>query len=214
MTPLLVSRRTRGWSVLTGFPFPAAHTIRGEQINSAVTTSILRIFTSGGVRFSHPPGGMILRNVETGTVHRARMSLSSRFENIEVAERVLVDLCDSVGCPEEDRTPLLTSLREAVANAVRHGNRLDLERRVGVEYEIDSREIVIRVTDEGEGFDPAAVPDPTAPENLLRPGGRGIFFMKQLMDRVVIEGRPTGGTLVTMTRRLQRTKAGEDLHEE
>lgn len=142
------------------------------------------------------------------------MSLSSRFENIEVAERVLVDLCDSVGCPEEDRTPLLTSLREAVANAVRHGNRLDLERRVGVEYEIDSREIVIRVTDEGEGFDPAAVPDPTAPENLLRPGGRGIFFMKQLMDRVVIEGRPTGGTLVTMTRRLQRTKAGEDLHEE
>ena len=142
------------------------------------------------------------------------MSLSSRFENIDVAERVLLALCEEAGCAEEDRTPLLTTLREAVANAVRHGNRLDLARRVGVEYAIGSREIVLRVTDEGEGFDPEAVPDPTAPENLLRPGGRGIFFMKQLMDRVVIEGRPKGGTLVTMTRRLQPTKAGENLHEE
>jgi serine/threonine-protein kinase RsbW len=157
---------------------------------------------------------MILRNVAKETVHRARLSLSSRFENIEVAERVLLELCDGVGCAEEDRTPLLTSLREAVANAVRHGNRLDLGLRVGVEYTVDPRRIVIRVTDEGEGFDPATVPDPTAPENLLRPGGRGIFFMKQLMDRVVIEGRPGGGTLVTMTRHLNGTKAGENLHEE
>ncbi len=157
---------------------------------------------------------MIPRIVANNGVYRAKMSLSSRFENIEVAERVFCELCDEAGCRESDRTPILSSLREAIANAVRHGNRMDLALRVGVEYEVGDGEATIRVTDEGEGFDPATVPDPTAPENLLRPGGRGIFFMKQLMDRVIIEGRPSGGTLVVMTRRLNDTKDGGTLHEE
>ncbi len=149
-----------------------------------------------------------------GVTYRARLSLSSRFENIELAEQVLGELCDEAGWPEADRGPVLSSLREAIANAVRHGNRMDLGRRVGVEYELSDTEAVLRVSDEGEGFDPSAVPDPTAPENLLRPGGRGIFFMKQLMDRVTIEARPTGGMLVVMSRRLNTEKTGGTLHEE
>jgi len=157
---------------------------------------------------------MIPRIVGNESFRKARMNLSSRFENIELAVRVLRELCGEVGCSEDDLVAIVSSLREAIANAVRHGNRMTLERRVGVEYEVSAGEITIRVTDEGEGFDPSAVPDPTAPENLLRPGGRGIFFMRQLMDRVVIEGRPSGGMLVVMTRRLNATKNGGTLHEE
>jgi len=156
---------------------------------------------------------MIPRNVGKKTVYRAGMSLSSRFENIELAERVLLELFEEAGYSEDDRTPVMTSLREAIANAVRHGNRMDLRKRVGVEYEISAREVTIRVTDQGQGFDPESVPDPTAPENLLRPGGRGIFFMRRLMDRVIIDSRSSGGVLVVMTRRRNETKDGST-HEE
>lgn len=157
---------------------------------------------------------MIPRIVDQETVYRACLSLSSRFENIEVAERVLEELCDEAGWPEDAMGPVLSSLREAVANAVRHGNKMDLGKRVGVEYELRGDELIVRVSDEGEGFDPSELPDPTAPENLLRPSGRGIFFMKQLMDHVTLEGRPGGGTLVVMRRRRTTERAGGTLHEE
>jgi serine/threonine-protein kinase RsbW len=143
----------------------------------------------------------------------ASLVLSSRFENIEVAERVLRDLCERAGCNEEDLRPLLSALWEALANAIRHGNRRQADRRVLVEYAVDDDAAVITVYDQGEGFDPDTVPDPTAPENLLRPSGRGIFFMKQLMDRVEFTSPPAGGTCVTMKRRLNSTVRSADNEE-
>jgi len=143
----------------------------------------------------------------------ASLVLSSRFENIEVAERVLRDLCERAGCDEDDLRPLLSALWEALANAIRHGNRRQVDRRVLVEYSVDGNAAVITVHDQGEGFDPEAVPDPTAPENLLRPSGRGIFFMKQLMDRVEFTSPPAGGTCVTMRRRLNATARSTDNEE-
>jgi serine/threonine-protein kinase RsbW len=97
---------------------------------------------------------------------------------------------------------LVTSLREAVANAVRHGNRRDPERLVRVAYLIDNSTVTIRVEDEGEGFDPADIPDPTDPENLLRPSGRGIFYMRQFMNRVDFGSTEAGGTAVVMVKDL------------
>ena len=134
---------------------------------------------------------------------QARLVLSSRFEHIEVAERALLDLCAQVGCPREDEYWLVTALREAVANAVRHGNRQDPTRTIKVDLGFDDRACVIRVEDEGEGFDYEHLPDPTAPENLLRPSGRGIFYMKQFMSSVEFSRIPGGGTAVVMTRRLE-----------
>ena len=128
--------------------------------------------------------------------------LASRFENIEVAERVLVDLCHRAGCAEDEEYWLVTSLREAVANAVRHGNRRDPERRVRVAFAIENSTVTIRVEDEGEGFDPADIPDPTDPENLLRPSGRGIFYMRQFMNRVDFSSTAAGGTAVVMVKDL------------
>jgi serine/threonine-protein kinase RsbW len=141
----------------------------------------------------------------------AHLVLSSKFENIEVAERALVDLCDQAGCPGDDRYWLITALREAVANAVRHGNQLDPERSVRIDYSIKDRTVSIRVEDEGSGFDPSTVPDPTDPANLLRPSGRGIFYMRQFMNRVEFSRASGGGTAVEMTRRLEpETRSSKD----
>ena len=135
----------------------------------------------------------------------ADLVLASRFENIEVAERVLVDLCQRARCSEDEEYWLVTALREAVANAVRHGNKQDPDAVVRVAYEIEDFTITIRVEDEGAGFDPADIPDPTDPENLLRPNGRGIFYMQQFMNRVEFTPRPEGGMAVVMVRDLEGT---------
>jgi serine/threonine-protein kinase RsbW len=147
-----------------------------------------------------------------GTEIAAHLDLSSRFENIEVAERSLLELCSQVGCSGEDQYWLVTALREAMANAVRHGNREDPDRRVAVELVIASGTVTIRVADQGSGFDPSLVPDPTEPSNLLRPSGRGIFYMKQFMDRVEFSRTPSGGTAVLLVRKLQpsATRSSQD----
>jgi len=105
----------------------------------------------------------------------------------------------------------VTALREAVANAIRHGNQQRHERRVLVDFWMDGREIVIRVEDEGEGFDFEAVPDPTDPGYLLQPNGRGIFYMRQFMTRVEFSCASGGGTVVEMARRLEtETRSSTD----
>jgi len=97
----------------------------------------------------------------------------------------------------------VTSLREAVANAIRHGNREDPHRAVTIDCRITPSEVAITVADEGDGFDPSMIPDPTDPANLLRPSGRGIFYMRQFMTRVQFDRTATGGTLVLMQRDLE-----------
>ena len=141
---------------------------------------------------------------------RANLVLASRFENIELAERALLDLCRRAGCTTDVEYWLATALREAVANAVRHGNKQDPEREVRLEYRIHDSTVTICVEDEGEGFDPAEVPDPTDPANLLRPSGRGIFYMRQFMNRVEFGPSPRGGTAVTMEYDLTPPSAGRD----
>ncbi len=131
----------------------------------------------------------------------AQLALASSFDALEVSERVLTDLCRLAGCDHDTCYWLISATREAVANAVRHGNRQRPERLVRVEYRFENDQVTIRVEDEGEGFDPGAVPDPTLPENLLRPSGRGIFYMRRFMDRVEFSRSPGGGSVVVMSRR-------------
>jgi serine/threonine-protein kinase RsbW len=146
----------------------------------------------------------------TDKILRANLALASRFENIEVAERALLDLCRRAGWPTDEDYWLVTALREAVANAVRHGNRQDPKRLVRLEYVLQNSTVTITVEDEGQGFDPAEIPDPTNPENLLRPSGRGIFYMRQFMNRVEFSTTPGGGTAVLMERKLDTADADHD----
>jgi serine/threonine-protein kinase RsbW len=85
---------------------------------------------------------------------------------------------------------------------MKHGNRGDENKRVTVTFDLRPGRLDIEVQDEGAGFDPAAVPDPVAEENLLKPFGRGIFFMRQFMDDVAYSFPPSGGTVVRMTKRV------------
>ncbi|MDX1502143.1 MAG: ATP-binding protein, partial [Thermoanaerobaculia bacterium] len=94
----------------------------------------------------------------------------------------------------------LLALREAVANGVLHGNRLTPEKRVRVELAVTGGEAVFEVRDQGDGFDPSAVPDPRAPENLLKTNGRGIFLMRRMVDHVAFEFNGTGTRVILRKR--------------
>jgi len=91
-------------------------------------------------------------------------------------------------------------LTEALSNAMLYGNGSDPEKRVRVEVTMAVSCITARITDEGGGFDPTSVPDPTEPQNLFKPGGRGIFLMRSLLDEVSYNDR---GNSVTLILRLE-----------
>ena len=134
--------------------------------------------------------------------HRFHLDLGSRFENIELVQVVLKDTLDQLGVEEDARHWIDVAVREAVANAIKHGNEQNPDKQVHVDLLLEGDELVIRIADEGMGFDPAAVPDPLAPDNIARPNGRGIFFMKSFMDEIQYGLRPEGGTVVILRRRL------------
>jgi serine/threonine-protein kinase RsbW len=98
------------------------------------------------------------------------------------------------------------AVRESVINAIKHGNREDRQKHVTVEFLLTPRaqpqEFVVRVLDEGAGFDPDDVANPLDPENVLKSSGRGIFFMRSFMDDVSIARRPEGGMAIRMSKKL------------
>jgi serine/threonine-protein kinase RsbW len=103
-----------------------------------------------------------------------------------------------LGYSSHDRFSVWLALEEAIDNGLRHGNGGDPTKRVRVRYRIDAEAVLAEVTDEGRGFDPDAVPDPTLPENRERPGGRGLFLMRRVMTWVRYHGR---GNRVTLCKR-------------
>jgi len=109
------------------------------------------------------------------------------------------------GLDEEARHWVNVAVRESVINAIKHGNRNDTGKRVHVEFapvDADSPQgVVIRVRDEGPGFDPENVPDPLAPENLLKGSGRGIFLIRSFMDEMVLQRAAEGGMEMVMVKR-------------
>jgi serine/threonine-protein kinase RsbW len=131
-----------------------------------------------------------------------KLDVASRFEMLDVVQTVLVQLCDLVGFDEEAVHYMSVAVRESVVNAMKHGNKQDERKRVFVQFTVHDRALEVEVRDEGHGFDPAAVPDPLAPENLLKAYGRGIFFMRQFMDEVTHSFPPRGGTVVRMLKRV------------
>jgi serine/threonine-protein kinase RsbW len=139
----------------------------------------------------------------------ARLQLLSSYENIELAEHVLAEICSSNRVEDEVTYWVGMALREALANAVKHGNKLNPDKRVFVHMVVDpGSELRIQVDDEGEGFDLDSVADPTTPGNLLRSSGRGIYYMRQFMDEVSFRASDRGGTRLELVKKLngRRTK--------
>lgn len=101
----------------------------------------------------------------------------------KLEEHVLRDVARH-GYSEASTFAIRLALEEGLNNAIKHGNRLDRTKLIEVTYEVDSRRTSITITDQGLGFEPAKVPDPTADENLEKPCGRGIMLMRAYMDEV------------------------------
>ncbi len=112
------------------------------------------------------------------------MSIASLPSEIRHVENSVLPLLRAKGWGERTLFDVKLALEEAVSNAIKHGNQLDSTKRVKVEFSADEGESVIRVEDEGEGFDPANIPDPTLDENIESSSGRGIALMRAAMDSV------------------------------
>jgi len=138
---------------------------------------------------------------------RFHLAIGSRIDNIELVQVVLRDCLERLGMEDEARHRVDLAVREALANAIKHGNEQNPSKQVHVDLEVEGEEVVIRVEDEGMGFDPDQVADPLAQENLLKTNGRGILFMKKYMDEIQYGAGPHGGTMVTLRKRLAGSQA-------
>jgi serine/threonine-protein kinase RsbW len=120
--------------------------------------------------------------------HTVRIEFGSAFDMADFVQVISDHLCRMIGLDEDALGWVGVAVREAVVNAVKHGNKNDSAKKVVVEFttspNADPNEITIRVEDQGEGFDPETLADPLAPENLLKSSGRGIFLINGLMDDV------------------------------
>jgi serine/threonine-protein kinase RsbW len=138
-----------------------------------------------------------------GTV---RLQIHSNFDMLDFVQVVSDRLGQLAGLDEDAIHWIGVAVRESVINAIKHGNREDYQKLVTVEFTLapvaGPEELVVRVIDEGEGFDPEEVADPLAPENILKSSGRGIFFMRSFMDDVSLRRGAEGGMEVRMVKKL------------
>ena len=138
-----------------------------------------------------------------GTV---RLQIHSNFDMLDFVQVVSDRLGQMAGMDDDTIHWIGVAVRESVINAIKHGNRENYHKMVTVEFTFtppaDPGELVVRVIDEGEGFDPEEIADPLAPENLLKSSGRGIFFMRSFMDDVSLRRGSEGGMEVRMVKKL------------
>jgi serine/threonine-protein kinase RsbW len=133
---------------------------------------------------------------------RIEITISSRFENIELVQVIAEHLCETAGVDDDGAHWIGMAVREGVANAIKHGNRLDVSKKVFATFDLQEGMLAIRISDEGEGFDPGSVGDPLNPQNLMKTSGRGIFYMKTFMDQVDFNFIAGRGTELLMTKKL------------
>jgi serine/threonine-protein kinase RsbW len=138
-----------------------------------------------------------------GTV---RLQIHSNFDMLDFVQVVSDRMGQLAGLDEDAIHWIGVAVRESVINAIKHGNREEYGKLVTVEFAMapvaKPSELVVRVLDQGEGFDPEEVADPLAPENILKSSGRGIFFMRNFMDDVTLRRVAEGGMEVRMVKKL------------
>jgi serine/threonine-protein kinase RsbW len=136
--------------------------------------------------------------------HRApetvERSLESTLESVDSAEELALGLAQKAGFDEDDLMKIGMAVRESMVNAVVHGNRYNANKKVRFSVSNTGERLTVRIQDEGEGFEPDSLPDPLAPENLMRTSGRGIFLIRSFMDEFDIRRREQGGMEVTLVK--------------
>ena len=126
---------------------------------------------------------------------RVSYTLDSTLETVNSAEETASRMAAEAGFGDEEIMKISMAVREAAVNAVLHGNAYDPAKKVILAFERTGRDLVITVRDQGRGLDMSKVPDPLAPENLMKTSGRGIFLIRSFMDVVEIHPTQTGTEL-------------------
>jgi serine/threonine-protein kinase RsbW len=129
------------------------------------------------------PSNMEEEKVRVGKLYT--LQLQAKEESIAQLENLIENIADKYEISEDTFANMMTCLNEALINAMKHGNKMDPNKKVIINAEVEPKRIVWTVTDEGEGFDYTHLPDPTAPENLENLTGRGVFIIKHLADQCI-----------------------------
>jgi serine/threonine-protein kinase RsbW len=137
---------------------------------------------------------------------KLEFALSSTMDSVAEIEAAAEKLAADAGIDEDARFGFTMAVREAAVNAVLHGNEYDPAKKVRASFENTGKSLVISIADQGPGLDPDKIPDPLAPENLLRGTGRGIFLIRSFMDEVHFR-QIHPGTEVTLVKYLSPAAA-------
>jgi len=125
-----------------------------------------------------------------------QLKIESDISNLNMVENAIDSLTNEIGISQDNYGKVLVAVLEAVNNAIVHGNKADLKKTVEINFWVKKKDLNISVTDEGKGFKPAAVPDPTKPENIEAINGRGIFLMSRLADGIAFNKRGNSVTMI------------------
>lgn len=133
-----------------------------------------------------------------------QLELESDPNNLITVEEFVNYFAKDLGIDEDKMNGLMLSVTEATTNAIIHANKSDINKKVLIDVYINKGILTVVVKDEGKGFDPSKIPDPTAPENLLKDSGRGLYLMRVYMDALDYNVTPTG-TETILTLKLNKT---------
>lgn len=128
------------------------------------------------------------------------ITIASTLELIDIITLTADHFAKLSGFDEEELYRINLAVRESVANAIEHGNKYNAEKNVEARFRLTDVSLSVSIRDHGAGFDPATLPDPLDPENLLNPAGRGILYMRSFMDQVDLVRHPQGGMQITMVK--------------
>lgn len=120
------------------------------------------------------------------------LEIESDPNNLITVEEFVNYFCKDIQLPDEKLSDVLLAVTEATTNAIIHANKSDANKKVTIDVEVVDSKMIVKVKDEGEGFEPKEIPDPTEPENLLKDHGRGIYLMRVYMDDLEYKRTPTG----------------------
>ena len=140
-----------------------------------------------------------------GSDKEFEMSFGSNIQFLDLVQEISQSITRMAGFDDEASHWICLSIRESVTNAIQHGNQEDESKRVGVRFRIDRHRLLITVSDQGRGFDESSLPDPLDTGNLLKPSGRGVFFVHTFMDKVTYRNLRQGGFEVTMEKWFEHT---------
>lgn len=124
------------------------------------------------------------------------LEINSDPNKLPLVEEFLEEISAGAKIEKAQLNNLLLAVNEAISNAMIHGNKASLDKKVSVKVEIDESSLRVYIKDEGKGFNPEEIPDPTSPENIFRDSGRGLYIMKSCMDEVSYNFTAEGTELV------------------